>query len=369
MIEGPSGILNVANKDFYPTYEPSKKLITWPNGVKGYIYYAEEPKTIRGPNHGKAWCDEIASWKDAHMGDGDDTAWSNLMLTMRVGEPQVLVTGTPKPLKLVRQILKYPNTIVVRGSTYDNRANLSETFFHNVVDKYAGTRLGRQEIAGEILDDNPGAMWKRDWIETTRIKTLPGDLERIVVAIDPSVAGVLDEDSSGDALPTAGAEAGIIVAGKKGRDFYVFADCSMRGSPDEWGKSGVRQYRFFLADCIVVERNNGGAMIEFLIKTIDDSVNVKTVWASRGKVTRAEPISALYEQKRVHHVGTHEVLEDQLCLWEPGQPSPDRLDALVWALTELAEEDTQVTEGSDEEYESFWNRNHVSLTAPGVFET
>lgn len=372
MIEGPTGILPMAPPHFYPTYEPSKKLITWPNGCKAHIYYAEEPKTIRGPNHSKAWGDELASWQDAHKGDGEDTAWSNLMMTMRVGNPKVLITGTPKPIKLVKQLVRRPDVVVRRGNTYENKANLSKTFFDKVTARYEGTRLGRQELSGEILDDNPGALVSREWIEGGRMRNGLEEYDRIVVAIDPSVSGINEEESTDDVnMAKSGAEAGIIVAGKRGNQYYILDDRTPKkgSSPLIWAKEAIRAYEYWQADALIAEKNNGGEMVELVIrateingKKVGQNVHIKTVWASKGKQTRAEPVAALYEQLRIHHVGTFEALEDQWCEWEPitpdgkVMPSPDRLDACVWAITDLADLDQEIAVGSEEDYSNFWKR-------------
>jgi phage terminase large subunit-like protein len=355
MIEGDSGILRTARNDFYPKYEPSKRLITWPNGVKANIFYAEEPNTVRGPNNFRAWVDEPASFQDALLGlkgpNGEDTAMSNLLMTLRIGSPQLLVTGTPKPLKLIRDLLKYEGLVLVRGGTRENKMNLSQRWLKEMETTYEGTRLGKQELDGEVLDDNPGALWQRSWVESSRTKDHPL-LERIGVGIDPSV-------SSG----SESAEAGIITAGRwwhpveERYHFYVLEDSSLKDTPKGWAQVAVNQYNHHKADFIVAERNNGGEMVELTIKTVGPHVNVSTVWASRGKHVRAEPISSLYEQGRVHHVGDPkkwEELEDQLCNWAPGMDSPDRLDALVWILTELNE--STYMEEDNEGYEEFFRR-------------
>jgi len=356
-VEGDSGILRTARNDFYPKYEPSKRLITWPNGVKAQIFYAEEPNTVRGPNNFRAWADEPASYQDAALGlggdNGEDTAFSNLLMTLRIGHPQLLVTGTPKPLKLVRDLLATVGCIVVRGGSRENQDNLAPVWFKQMEDKYAGTRLGKQELDGDLLDDNPGALWRREWIEKARVRLedVPQQ-ERVVVGVDPSASST-----------ASSAEAGIITAGRwwhPGEEryhYYVLDDDSMRGSPNEWAKASLGAYSRHRADRIVAERNNGGEMVELTIRNCDrsGSAAVSTVWASRGKVTRAEPISALYEQGRVHHVGDpkkFDDLEDQQCTWEPGLDSPDRLDALVWAITELS--DSGRTEESSEDHDNFW---------------
>lgn len=329
MVEGESGLLACSPPSFKPRYEPSKRRLSWPNGAIATTFSADEPERLRGPQHDGAWCDEPASWRRPE-------AWDMLMFGLRLGEdPRSVVTGTPKPTKMVRDILADRGTVVTRGTTYENRGNLAPAFFEKILRKYEGTRLGRQELNAEVLDDNPFALWKRDRIEELRVAAFP-DLARIVVAIDPQVA---DPKQSGD---EDSAETGIIVAGiSQGREphGYVLDDATLRDTPDKWARAAVTAYSKYKADRIVAEANNGGAMVEFTVATVARDlglrVSYKAVHASRGKVTRAEPVSALYEQGVVHHVGCFPQLEDQLCEWMPGDKSPDRLDALVWALTDL----------------------------------
>ncbi len=319
MVEGESGILACCPPSCRPLYEPSKRRLTWPNGAMATTYSADEPERLRGPQHNRAWVDEIASWRYPD-------AWDQLMFGLRLGSrPRVLVTGTPKPIKLVRDLVKSPTTQVTRGSTYENRANLAPTFFDQVTKKYEGTRLGRQELEAEILEDTPGALWQRNQIDADRVGTMP-PMRRVVVAIDPSVTSSEESD-----------EAGIIAAGL-GEDGigYVLRDETLRGTPDNWARVAVNLFHSLQADRIVAEVNNGGEMVELTIRTIDKDVPYTGVHASRSKHTRAEPVSALYEQHRVRHVGFFERLEDELCTWVPGAGySPGRMDALVWALTEL----------------------------------
>lgn len=324
MVEGESGILAVAPPWFEPEYLPSKRRIVWPNGSMATLYSGEEPDQLRGPQHHFALCDELASWSRPE-------AFDMLMFGLRLGQhPRVAITTTPRPTPLIKELLKDPTCVVVRGSTYENRANLAPTFFSQIVRKYEGTRLGRQELYAEILDDNPGALWSRDLLEATRVTGTPDlfrSLVRVVVGVDP-------EASSAEEA----AETGIIVAGL-GADGhgYVLDDMTIRGSPYEWGRQVVSAYEKHQGDRVVPEINNGGEMVEYVIHSIDPSVAVRTVRASRSKQARAEPVAALYEQHRVHHVGVYAELEDQMVEWVPGtgQASPDRIDALVWALTDL----------------------------------
>ena len=275
---------------------------------------------LRGKQHRKLWCDEVASWRRAE-------AFEQAMLGLRLGAlPQAVVTTTPKPIKLIRELMADTGTVTTRGSTYDNRAHLAPDFFARIIKRYEGTRLGRQELNAEMLDDVEGALWTGELIEAARVAK-PPDMERIVVAIDPATTSSEDAD-----------ETGIVVAGRGvDGDCYVLRDLSCRLSSNGWGNRAINAYREYKADRIVAEVNNGGDLVEDVIRVIDRNVPYKAVHASRGKVVRAEPISALYEQKRVHHVGVFAELETQMCSFVPDHldGSPDRVDALVWALTEL----------------------------------
>ncbi|MES2462919.1 MAG: terminase family protein, partial [Armatimonadota bacterium] len=277
-----------------------------------------------------------------------EDAWSNMEFGLRLGDnPQVVATTTPRPIKLIRELLaderteKNPEgqTVVTRGHTDENRHNLSDRFVKRVIKNYEGTRLGRQELAGEILDDNPSALWSRAAIDALRVQTKPVDIARIAIGVDPAVA---DPDKAGKDTEEQTAETGIIVAAITGGPDphgYILDDKSLRDSPNGWGGAVVDAYKLHSADKIVAEVNNGGALVEFVLQSVAKDRNVrisyKAVHASRGKLIRAEPVAALYEQEKVHHVGTFPVLEDQMCDWEPGMPSPDHLDALVWVLTYL----------------------------------
>jgi phage terminase large subunit-like protein len=333
MVEGESGILAISPDWERPRYEPSKRRLVWPNGAIATTYSAEEPERLRGPQHDAAWCDEIASWRYPET-------WDMLMFGLRLGaDPRVVVTTTPKPIDLLigpgengrrLGLLKDPSAIVTRGSTYENRAHLAPAFLQQIVRRYENTRLGRQELDAQILDDVPGALWSRELIEVQRIVKAPS-LIRIVVAIDPAASSGEDAD-----------ETGIIVAGKDVNGHgYVLADQSGRYPPTEWARTAIGLYRQYKADRIVAEVNNGGEMVEATLRVLDPNVSYTAVRASRGKVTRAEPIAALYEQDRIHHLGTFAQLEDQMCGFssdfdrQTAGYSPDRVDALVWAFTEL----------------------------------
>lgn len=330
MVNGMSGIMAISPPWFMPTYVPSKRQLVWPNGSHASTYSADSPDQMRGPQHSFAWADEKAAWQY-------EDAWDQLMFGLRIEpapgvEPQCVVTTTPRNTKAMKALLKEPNTIVTKGSTYDNRDNLSKRFIHEIDRKYKGTRIGKQEIEGEIVDDIDGALWKRDWIENNRVRSLP-ELKRIVVAIDPP--------GSSNATSEDPAEAGIIVAGI-GTDNhgYVLADYSLVGTPNEWANEALTAYELFKADCVIGEVNYGGEMVNSVISNAAKEHNIKhvpfkAVRASRGKQIRAEPISTCYQQNLVHHVGVFSDTEDQMCNWVPGEKSPDRLDAAVWALTEL----------------------------------
>lgn len=321
MIEGESGLLGIFPRDERPRYEPSKRRVTFHNGAMASAFSADEPDRLRGPNHDLAWADELAAWRYPE-------AWDMLMFGLRIGgNPRAVVTTTPKPIPLIRRLLAIEDGTVVltRGSTFDNKANLAASFLTEITSRYEGTRLGRQELYAEILDDVDGALWDRGTLEEHRVSMTP-ELERVVVAIDPA-AGSKAEN----------AETGIVVAGL-GADGhgYVLDDRSIRGTPNDWGTSAIAAYHANKADRIVAEANQGGDMVLHTLRTVDANAPVKMVHASRGKRTRAEPVAALYEQGRIHHLGFHGLLEDQLCSWVPDHSdSPDRLDALVWAITEL----------------------------------
>jgi phage terminase large subunit-like protein len=324
LLEGESGLLSIYPARERPRYQPAVRRVIWPSGARATLYSADEPERLRGPQHEDAWCDEIGSWRYPE-------AWDMLMFGLRIGQhPRVVVTTTPRPTKLVRELVADPGIAVTRGSTYDNRANLAETFFSQIVRKYEGTRLGRQELDAELLEDVPGALWSHSIIERDRVRA-NSELVRVVVAIDPAVTSGEDAD-----------ETGIIVCGKDAAGAgHVLADISGRYAPIEWANIAITAYRRHSADRIVAEVNNGGDMVEATLRMVDKNVPFTAVRASRGKVVRAEPVAALYEQGRVHHVGIFAQLEDQMCGFttdfdrKAAGYSPDRVDALVWALSDL----------------------------------
>jgi phage terminase large subunit-like protein len=328
MVEGESGILAISSDWCRPEYEPSKRRLTWPNGAVAHTFSSEEADRLRGPQFDLAWADELAAWNDP------DSAWSMLQFALRLGKhPRWIATTTPRPIKLLKELLsrEAKDVVVTRGSTFENAANLAQPFLEAIRSRYEGTRLGRQELQAELLEDVQGALWSRDMLEKARFTGVVPDLKRVVVAIDPS--GTNGQDDGGDAV-------GIVVAGLGVDGFgYVLADRTIKASPAVWGARAVAAYHEFRADRIVAERNFGGAMVQHVIRTVNPSVPYREVTASRGKVQRAEPIASLYEQNRVRHVGNFPELDDQLAAMTGegylGDGSPDRADALVWALTEL----------------------------------
>lgn len=327
MVEGQSGILACASEIERPIYEPSKRRLTFPNGAIAHTYSADEPERLRGPQHDYAWCDEVGAWRYA------TEAWDMLMFGLRLGQnPRCVVTTTPRPIKLIKELFRDKTTHITSGRTYDNLANLAPAFAQKIIAKYEGTRLGRQELEAELMEDVPGALWNLGLIEQYRVKEHP-ELQRIVVAIDPATTNNEESD-----------ETGIVVAGvgKNGHG-YLLADITVKDTPAKWARVAIDAYHTWKADRIVAEANNGGDMVENTIRTVRDendnpigrNVSFKKVNASRGKLTRAEPVSSLYEQGRVHHVGAFKECEDQMCTWLPGEKSPDRMDALVWGFSEL----------------------------------
>jgi phage terminase large subunit-like protein len=336
MIEGPSGLCAVAADLSRPTYEPSRRRLVWPNGAVAYAFSAEDPDGLRGYQFDAAWADELCKWRYP------EETWSNLQLALRLGKrPRQIATTTPRPMVLIKRLIAAATTTLTRASSYANRANLSEAFFTEIAAAYEGTALGRQELLGEIVDDVIGALWSWNMIEASRISHYP-PLSRIVVAVDPPATSGPDAD-----------ECGILVAGigevNDERVAYVLADRSAPGlSPRQWAERAVAAFHEYEADRIVVEVNQGGEMVKAVIAQVDAAAPVKSVYATRGKRLRAEPIAALYEQGRVRHVGAFPALEDQMTSYT-GAPSrtgntgaargtgksPDRLDALVWALTDL----------------------------------
>jgi len=337
MVEGESGILAISPPHSRPIYEPSKRQLRWANGAVATTYSGDEPDQLRGPQHDAAWADEPAKWKYAIE------AWDNLELGVRSGSnPRIVATTTPRPIPLLRQLLRDPMTVVTQGSTYDNLVNLAPSFIQRVRSKYEGTRLGRQELYAEILDDSPGALWTRELIEKSRTDTHP-ELVLIILAVDPAVTANEDSDDTGIV---------VIGLGVDGHG-YVLRDLSchlLATGADGWAARAVNAYHFYKANYIIGEVNNGGDLVEGIIRHIDPRVVYRGVRASRGKFVRAEPVAQLYEQGRMHHVKRpeapreFETLEDQMCQFVPGNldGSPDNMDALVWGASALFVEPEEV---------------------------
>ena len=330
MIKGDSGLLNCDPTLTEDSWSPTNRCLTWPNGSKAYTYNGTTPDQLRGPQHHFAWVDELAKFE--YMQD----AWDQVQFGLRLGEhPQCLVTTTPRPLPLIKKLVADPDTVVTNGSTLDNADNLAKNTVKQLYERYGGTRLGRQELEGEILGDIPGALWSRENIDANRLKQAPEDLERVFVAVDPATSSNEGSDETGIVVVALARDPDGYARG------YVLEDGSIKGSPEEWARKAVALYRKYSADKIVAEKNQGGDMVASVIKAVDRNVPIKLVHASRGKAIRAEPISSLYEQNRVHHVGRHDLLEDQMCIFSidnvrnSSTGSPDRVDALVWGLTEI----------------------------------
>ena len=336
MVEGESGLLAVCPPENMPLFEPSLRRVCWPNGAQATLYSAGEPDSLRGPQHHIAWCDEIAKWDNAS--ERAMRTWDNLVMGLRLGEnPRVVATTTPRPVPLMRRLCAEADAgretgrvVVARGSSYDNGTNLPARFVSDMKRRYGRTALGRQELDGELLDDVEGALWTRSMLEACRDELHVEPADRIVVGVDPPASA-------------RGDECGIVVCGigKSGMG-QVLADCSVpRPSPERWARKVAETAAAWKADRVVAEANQGGAMVESVLHAADVSLPVRLVHASRGKVARAEPVAALYEAGRVRHIGLFAKLEDQLCglmaggAYEGPGRSPDRADALVWALTEL----------------------------------
>jgi predicted phage terminase large subunit-like protein len=330
IVEGPSGLLAIHPPGFSPKFEQSKRRLTWPNGAVAMIYNATEPDQLRGPQHEAAWCDELAKWRYAQE------TWDMLQFGLRLGaHPRQVITTTPRPIPLIRDFLarEGQGVAITRGSTYDNRANLAASFFKTIVKRYEATRLGRQELNAEILDDMPGALWTRAMLDASRVASaaLP-QMQRIVIGVDPAAKASARGDKT--------SETGIVVAGL-GEDGqgYVLDDLSCRLSPAGWARKVAAAFDRYSANAIVVEINQGGAMVETVLRAERAGLPLRQVRASHGKTARAEPIAALYEQGRVSHAGAFAALEDQMVLFTPfgieGDGAADRVDALVWALSDL----------------------------------
>ncbi|SEN63650.1 Large terminase phage packaging protein [Palleronia pelagia] len=324
MVFGDSGILACAPPDRRPVWEAGKRRLVWPNGAEAKAYSAQEPEALRGPQFDAAWVDELAKWRRA------DETWDMLQFCLRLGDdPRQCVTTTPRNVGVLKRLLDMPSTVTTHATTLDNRAHLAASFLHEILSRYGDTRLGQQELQGCLLDEVDGALWTRAMIDGTRVSEHPAPA-RVVVAVDPPVTGGRNADTCGIVV------AGVLPDGSA----VVIEDCSVQGlGPNGWARVAIAAYHRHGADRLVAEVNQGGDMVEEIIRQEDRTVSYRGVHASRGKSVRAEPVAALYEQGRVAHLGLHAELEDQMCQMAisgfHGQGSPDRVDALVWALTEL----------------------------------
>ena len=331
---GPSGLVNIIPKECLSEskdikgYSSSMSEIRLYNGSKIVGYAASEPERLRGPQFHRAWCDEVAAWRYPE-------AFDQLMFGLRLGDnPQCVITTTPKPNKIIKDLMSRDDVTVTSGSTFENEANLAESALAMLRDKYEGTTLGRQELYAEIIENVEGALWNNKLIEEARLpEDTKKDYRQIIVAVDPAVTNNEDSD-----------ETGILVVGKDmNNEYYVLEDVSGKMSPDAWAKKAINSYYDWNADRIVAEVNNGGDLVERLLRGIDTNIPYRSVRATRGKLVRAEPVAALYEQRRVHHIGFFPELESQMCSYiGETKPSPDRLDALVWGITELSKSKGEV---------------------------
>jgi phage terminase large subunit-like protein len=327
MIDGESGLLSIAPPWNRPRYIPSRRRLVWANGAVALAYSGDKPDQLRGPQHDAAWVDELAAFRF-------ESSWHNLMMGLRLGaHPRVVVTTTPRPTRLIRLLASDPGTVVTHGTTFDNAAHLAPSALAYLRQRYEGTRLGEQELNARLVTDVAGALWRQAWFEREgfRVHRAPA-LRRVVVAVDPAVTAQRGSDQTG-----------IIAAGVGHDDHaYVLADGSVRGTPDEWARAALALYDAHQADRLIAEANNGGDLVAHMLRTLNANVPLRLVHASRGKAVRAEPVAALYERGRVHHIGVFRELEEQLVTWTPvSGESPDRMDALVWAIWALLiEQDT-----------------------------
>jgi phage terminase large subunit-like protein len=328
MVQGESGVLACCRRDERPRFFASDLRLEWPNGARSWLFSAEEPDRLRGRQHYKLWCDELAAWRQPD-------AFDQALLGLRLGhQPQAIVTTTPRPTKIIKTLVADKDTIVTRGSTFDNKAHLARAFFNRITARYQGRTIGRQELFAEIVEETPGALWTRALIERQRVQpeASPKEFAEIVVAVDPPARSGAKSDECG-IIVAARAESGL---------FYVLADLTSQGdTPGQWGARVGAAYRGFKANRVVAEINNGGDMVAEVLRQSEPNLPVRAVNATRGKFLRAEPIAAAYERGLVFHAGTFGKLEDQLCALTPDFDrraagfSPDRADALVWALADL----------------------------------
>ena len=329
MISGDSGILKCSPPDRMPVWKASERKLVWPNGAEAQAFSAHDPEGLRGPQFDAAWVDELAKWKKA------GETWDMLQFALRLGEsPRVCVTTTPRNVPVLKSLLDSPSTVTTHAPTEANRANLAESFLQEVRARYAGTRLGRQELDGVLLSDAEGALWTGSMLDAVRVESVP-ELDRVVVALDPSVSAGADADACG--IMVVGARLQGPPEDWRG---YVLADRTVQGvGPSGWARAAIDAMDDFKAERLVAEVNQGGQLVEEVVRQVDPLVPFRAVHASRGKVARAEPVAALYEQGRVSHSGGLNALEEQMCQMTArgfeGQGSPDRVDALVWALHDL----------------------------------
>ena len=316
-VEGESGLLSICGDEIVK-WNRSIGELEFDTGATVKLFSGDKPNRLRGPQHHAIWIDELAAFQYPRE------AWDMAMFGLRLGsDPRVAVTTTPRPIPIIKELIKDTATHVTRGSTYENRDNLAPAFFDQIISKYEGTRLGRQELNAELIDDVDGALWSRDMLEACRV-TNAENLRRIVVGVDPKADAAVDS------------ETGIIVAALNDKEHvFILDDASINGLPEQWAKQVVSAYGRWGADRIVIERNQGGDMVVSTLRAVNANLPIADVTATQSKRTRAEPVSAMYEQGRVHHVGSFPMLEDQMCSWLPGEKSPDRLDALVWAVSSL----------------------------------
>jgi phage terminase large subunit-like protein len=323
MVEGESGLLAIHPDDERPKFDRSRNALKWPNGNEALLMSGSEPERFRGPQFAVGWCDEVGKWPNA------EAAWDMLQFGLRLGQnPQQVATTTPRPTRLIKRLLADPLTVVTRMRTADNKKMLARSFLGEIVGRYGGTHLGRQELDGELIEDLPDAMWKRSELEAARLSERPA-LQRIVVAVDPPVTGHKRSDGCG-----------IVVAATCDTGAVVLCDRSLKPAPPlRWAQAAVRAFKDYQADAVVAEVNQGGDLVKEMLRQVDPNVPVIAVHATRGKWLRAEPVAALYAQQKIRHMAGLSELEDEMCSFGPNGladgHSPDRLDALVWALTEL----------------------------------
>jgi phage terminase large subunit-like protein len=324
MIEGVSGLFAIHPPHECPKLEISRNQLVWPNGAIAQIFAADEPDNLRGPQFDAAWCDELCRWRRP------DYAWDMLQLALRIGtQPQAAITTTPRGSRFLRALLADPSTVSTHARTQENAANLAPAFIAEIQRRYAGSLVGKQELDGEIIDTISTGLWRLEWINEGRVTSAP-EMQRIVVALDPPITSHSGSDACGIVV------AGLGIDGRA----YVLSDRTIRGrEPTVWAKAAIAAYHDFSADRLVAETNQGGDLVVSVLKQVDHAIPVRKVLATRGKWMRAEPVAALYAEGRVVHVGTHGDLEQQLIAFGadglPGGRSPDRLDALVWAITDL----------------------------------